>query len=159
VRSSAVRNPAVLRSLALRARVALHRARLDRSLVAGVDGRCSPELGLRAEQLTRPAVRARLASALDLVLGRAATGGPQFSAGPRLRRREVLASAPVLRSLAARLRSADPPHAAGVLLTRRLIVDGLGPLYVPAPPGALWDQAQSALIALETPPLGERALP
>ncbi len=56
--------------------------------------------------------------------------------------------AQALELLARRLLSPDPPAAAGVVLARRLLTDGIGPLYSRiAAPGDLRRAAEQALLA------------
>ena len=56
-------------SLALRIRTRLSRAVLDEELAYGADPAASPDLALRAEQLSSRAERARIADALRETLG------------------------------------------------------------------------------------------
>jgi hypothetical protein len=63
-------------SLAVRIRTRLARAALDSELANGADPASSAELALRAEQLSSPAERARIANGLVEALGDARRGEP-----------------------------------------------------------------------------------
>jgi hypothetical protein len=111
--------------------VRIHRGRLDRLLAEGRSPATDPRLALRAAQLARPALRAALARAL-----RDALRSIDESAITRFRRPQVPVDAasvrvctPELGELARALTDIDP-RARGVAITRVLLTDGLGPLYV-----------------------------
>jgi hypothetical protein len=120
---------------------------LDRSLVAGA-APTTPELRLRACQLTSPQSRATLVSCLDHVLD-AATESPTTSIAPGyLRRAEIRAAEPALRHLADLVRDgADGVR--GLAMASVLLRDGASPLYEPGAPHSLAHDASAAADALE----------
>jgi len=140
-----------LGSPALRLSVLLRRGRLDRMLIKGTDPVASPELTLRAYQLTHTSHRRQIAASIEEVL---------LSA--RTRRRRSLSAVPLARhgiagargepiELARALREEPLAGARGVALARRMLTDGAGPLYVDAGDGALRGAAAEALRALAHP--------
>ncbi len=87
----------------IRLSVLLHRLTLDRELAAGVDPDSSPQLALRASQLTRGRSRRRLADGLERLLADARRSGALSSAvRPRS---NLVRSQAVLDALQRRLRS------------------------------------------------------
>jgi hypothetical protein len=114
--------------------------RLDQALAAGADPASEPVLLARARRLTSWRTRRRLAKALEEV---------ELGAGLPVRRDQVREARDLLSELATALRSRERVSARGVLLARRIITDGCGPLYAPnAPPAALWWRVWEALRAL-----------
>jgi hypothetical protein len=115
-------------------------SRLDQALAAGADPASEPILLARARRLTSWRTRRRIAKALEEV---------ELGAGLPVRRDQVREARDLLSELATALRSRDRVSARGVLLARRIITDGCGPLYAPnAPPSALWWRVWEALRAL-----------
>jgi hypothetical protein len=120
--------------------VVLRAPRLDRALADGADPASEPVLGARARRLTSWRTRRRVARALEEV-----ERGP----GVPVRRDQVGDARDLLFELATALRSRERVSARGVLLARRIVTDGCGPLYAPtAPPSALWWRVWEALRAL-----------
>ena len=113
----------------LRVLARLRAARLDAQLARG----CSPDDGgqraARAAWLVSPGTRRRLARHWEDVVERAADPHHPFDPRLPLPRRRVLAVAPDIHDLAARLRVAAPVPARGVALAHLLLTDGAGPLY------------------------------
>jgi hypothetical protein len=119
---------------------ALRAPRLDRALAAGADPASEPGLRARARRVTSWRARRRIARALE-----------QLEEGPGMpvRRDQVREARELIAELAAALRSRERVSARGVLLARRIITDGRGPLYTPsASPAALWWRVWEALRAL-----------
>jgi hypothetical protein len=135
--------------LALRARVLLHAGRLDAALAAGADPSASPELGLRADRLTSARHRRTLAGRIEEVIRLAEQPGPRLSAAPPLAKRDVRDARAALLDLSQALRVAERVAPAGVVLARRLLSDGAGPLYVHCAEDALWHAVRAASAALE----------
>jgi hypothetical protein len=107
----------------------LHRGRLDRDLAAGFDPESSAKHTLRAQQLTDPATRRRLAHSLRRVVSdvrdrRATMFGPAVPV-----RREVLPWSNELLRLAERVQGADPVSASGMARLLVTLTDGTSPLY------------------------------
>jgi hypothetical protein len=134
--------------IGLRVRVLLSRGRLDALLLGGVDLDGSPELALRAAQLTSSRHRRALANSLGAVLGAAEGDRPRSAAVP-LARGEVRAARAALGELEQALRERATVEPAGVVLTERLLTDGTGPLYIHAKTDGLWHAAKCASAALE----------
>ena len=134
--------------LRLRARVFLHRARLDALLAEGALAQRSAELALRSQQLLNAAYRSNLADSLDEVVCIAEGRGLRISASPPLACREVRAARASLLQLAGALREADVADPRGVALAQRLLTDGTGPLYIESHNDALWHAARAAIVAL-----------
>jgi hypothetical protein len=105
---------------------------LDRRIAAGADCAATAALELRARQLTAPRTRRRLARELRELVEYAARVGsrPTFSAVV-VYRRGVLRGRHALLGLAERLEGETPVSPRGVTHVRRLLTDGLGPLFNP----------------------------
>ena len=136
-------------SVALRARVFLHHGTLDSLLAAGADPAWDPELDLRAEQLRRHGTRQALAQGLERAL-EDAERPPRWTCAAPLDRRAVLAAAPDLRTLAARLTQEAEPAPQGIALTIQLLRDPGSPLYGPGGEDALRFGARLASRTLVT---------
>jgi hypothetical protein len=121
--------PAPTRSPFLSLRVLLAHDQLDTQLAQGVDPSRSEALQLRARQLEQR--REELADRIDAVIARAHQSRAHFTAAVPIRRADVLDVEDDLSALTARLRDGNPVDVHGVALTRRLLSDGAGPLYVP----------------------------
>ena len=118
----------------------LRASRLDRALADGADPASEPSLRERARRLTSWRTRRRLAKALEEV-----ERGP----GLPVRHDQVVEARDLLAELTTALRSRERVSARGVLLARRIITDGCGPLYSPsAPRSALRWRVWEALRAL-----------
>jgi hypothetical protein len=135
-------------SLLLRVRVALLRRRLDAALADGADPAASPELTLRARQLTSGSAREALADSIDSILSEVDRPGRSNPGRVPVVRQEVLGARPRLIDLERRLREGRC-RAQGVVLIRRLLSDGTGPLYARAPRGTLFSAAWRAGEKLE----------
>lgn len=125
-------------SLWLRLRVVAHRYDLTVALSQGADPASSPQLALRAAQLTGVASRRRLAATLTRTMDDAQRPYiPRVGPVP-IRRQAVLDAQPAIDQLVAHLRSAEPVTPEGMAMVERLIVDGSwSPLYNAAEPGTL----------------------
>jgi hypothetical protein len=143
-----VLHPPILRRL----RVHCSHEALDQALAAGVDPAASPELALRARQLTGPDARETIAAALEEAIAEAVRPPRGLTARVPVHGAQVLAARPFLERLAGELRAARRPRAQGVLRARRILADGTGPLYAPAPLGELARLAWRACDALEDAP-------
>jgi hypothetical protein len=120
--------------------VVLRAPRLDRALAEGADPASDPGLLARARRLTSWRTRRRIAIALE-----------QLEQGPGIpvRRDQLGEARELLAELSRALRSRERVSARGVLLARRIVTDGCGPLYAPDhPPAALWWCVWEALRAL-----------
>jgi hypothetical protein len=113
-------------------------------------------LGLRARlraareaRMVSAQGRARLAGHLEDAIARAERPHSPFSATVAVCRAAVREARGALLDLAERLRGPRPVAPAGVRLAQELLVDGAGPLYVPAHRGELRAAALQALGALD----------
>ncbi|MGZ4270386.1 MAG: hypothetical protein ACXVFN_20525 [Solirubrobacteraceae bacterium] len=93
--------------------------------------------------------RTRLAEHIEEAVDRADRPHSPFSASVPVCREAVDEARAALLDLAERLRAPRPVDPEGVRLARELLVDGAGPLYVPAWRGALNAAALRALRALD----------
>jgi hypothetical protein len=118
----------------------LRAPRLDQALAEGADPASEPSLRDRARRLTSWRTRRRLAKALE---------GVERGPGLPVCHDQVVEARDLLSELTTALRSRERVSARGVLLARRIITDGCGPLYAPnAPRSALRWRVWEALRAL-----------
>jgi hypothetical protein len=118
----------------------LRAPQFDRALAEGADPESEPGLRERAEHVTSWRTRCRVAKALEEV-----ERGP----GVPVRHDQVVEAWDLLCELTSALRSRERVSARGVLLARRIVTDGCGPLYAPnAPRAALRWRVWEALRAL-----------
>jgi hypothetical protein len=139
-------------SLALKMRVAASRDRLDRELAANADSDSSPELALRASQLTSDRRRKQLARTLNRVIKDAHS--PRVTLPPvvLVNRAAVRDAEESIQALVARLRSAAPVRAEGMAIAERIVTDGAkSPLYLNGDRGALRQRVLGATAALDSP--------
>jgi hypothetical protein len=110
--------------------VLVHRLALDRELAAGVEPDSSPQLTLRAAQLTGMRNRRRLADGLERLLADARRPGVLSSAiRPRA---SLMRSEAVLEALQRRLRSDERLAPRGLAILRRPLTDMGSSLYAAA---------------------------
>ncbi len=137
-------------SLTLRAHVAAHRRMLTSELSEGANPASSPELALRAEQLTSDHKRRVLARSLRRTVHEARHPVPRRVAFGLVRRGAVLDAADAIDILVKRLHSPEPIAPEGSALVERMLSDGAwSPLYGGAPGGALRRLVVLATAALE----------
>jgi hypothetical protein len=129
-------------------RTLLYRRRLDALLLRGVARHQSAELALRARRLTTRRRRRALADSLDEAILTADGRGPRL-VSIRPLARQVHAARPALRELADALRAEEEVEPAGVLLARRMLTDGAGPLYHECGDDVLRRAAEQATAALQ----------
>ena len=138
--------------IGLRLRVRLHGAELDAQLARGASPHASPELALRAAQITRREERARIALTYERMIQaaqRPALPGNDIRAP--LRRTELIERKAVILRVARDLRETEMPEARGVALARQLLSNGAGPLYNPRG-GDLGAELRRVLFMLESEP-------
>ncbi len=124
--------------LKLRLRTCLCAPWLDRELAAGVASWRSELHAARALQLTSDRNRRGLARSLErLVADTESPPAPFRGAAVPPCREQVLDALPVIRLVAARLRSGDPVHATGIARLSALLSEGAGPCYMRIKPDAL----------------------
>ena len=135
------RDDALSAGVRLRITVTARRTTLTRQLAAGVDPASTPELALRASQLTSRRGRRRMARTLRRTVTEARR--PALTRAPLsiVNRYAVLAAADAVQATIARLASPDPVCATGMARLERLVTDGLSsPLYDPVHRDALSHQ-------------------
>jgi hypothetical protein len=116
----------------LRLRVFFGRLSLNRQLAEGCAPELSPQLALRARQLTRPAYCRELALCLrSLVEEAKAPGRPAFSSAQPVQREALSVWSGPLRALADRLEEPEVVTPAAVARVLRLLTDGASPLFNP----------------------------
>ena len=135
------------RNLAVRIRTRFGRAELDEALATGADSSGSAELALRAEQLSSPAERARIAIGLVEALGDARRGEP-MTLRMRPQRAVVRDAVDDILALVLRLRDDRPVGISGVAAAARLVDDPRGPMYRDDA-GDLHDAIRSAQVAID----------
>jgi hypothetical protein len=137
------------RAVSLQLRVWAGSAELDRRLAEGVLPTRSPELALRARQLSAARSRQALAAALTGAIETAARpGGPRLSPNP-LAAAGVREAAAPLASLAGDLVTVGEPRVRGLALASFLVCDPGSPLYDSASPVSVRELADRARTALQ----------
>lgn len=110
------------------------------------------DVAVRGARLARTAARRAVATELESALSVGQL--PLSERAPSqidINREAVLAAEPAMESLIGRLRSPSPAHPRGVVLSRRIVRDGCGPLYQPAHSADLLHAVGQALKALDQP--------
>jgi hypothetical protein len=139
-------------SLGLRVRVWVRSPELDLRLAEGVRPASSPELELRAEQLSSTRSRHALARGLTTAVDDAARRQAPWAPAVPIDRSGVLDAAGPLVCLARDLRAADDPPVRAVALVSFLLCDGIAsPLYNPRSAVTVREIAQRARSALAPP--------
>jgi RNase P protein component len=137
-------------SLRVRMRAVAHRSALTAELATGADPGSSPELALRAAQLTSKRERNLLARTVRRTIAEARKPAILPHNVVIIRRRAVLDAEPALQALIERLGRPEPVSAKGMALAERIFSDAEhSPLYNPAESGALSRLARLAAAALE----------
>lgn len=121
--------------------------RLDRWLLDGEPPN-GGMLAVRAWQLTSPRARARIARTLGAALSEAEQPVRRGAAVPVCRTEVEVARDELVRAIA-RLRDPRPVRPRGIVMLRRLLADGDGPLYAPCANDELWRRVRRASIALD----------
>jgi len=128
----------------------LHAEDLDRALARGVSPDVTPMLRARARWLTSRTQLRVVAKGLNSSIRHAAIPDTRATFTTRMRISPEAAgdAREALELLARRMVSPDRPAAAGVVLARWLLTDGVGPMYSrTAQPGDLRRAAERALLA------------
>lgn len=121
---------------------------LDARLVDGARPDHGDRLAARAWQVTRPRARRRLSRALEAVLRDAGNPCGRGTAAVPVHREQVEAAGDEIARVVERLQDPRPVRARGMVLLRRLLVDGNGPLYASGAGDELWQALRRAAIAL-----------
>jgi hypothetical protein len=146
-RQSAAAGP---RPLGVRIHVTTRRRRLTRQLAEGVDPGTSPEVAIRAAQLTAPRHRKQLVKTLRRTLHQAHHPPlrPQLEI---IDRRAVLDAEEAIDAMIARLSYAEPVRAQGIAIAEQMLSNADdSPLYNRAERGALRQLVFEATEALDT---------
>lgn len=142
--------PAEPRSLPLRMRVAASRERLNRELAEDADPGSSPELALRASQLTSGRRRKQLVRSLRRIISEAHHPPLTRMRVVIINRAAVVDAEVAINTMIARLNSAEPVRAEGMAIAEWMLTDGArSPLYNAVEPGAL-----RRVVLVATPALG-----
>jgi hypothetical protein len=110
---------------------------LDRELAAGVSAWVSGAHTARSGQLTTDRTRHAVANDLDRLIKQAAAPASRLQVTAAPCRDQVRQATDKMRTIAARLRSADPLDPRGIACLRTLLSDPAGPFRTPGPAGAL----------------------
>lgn len=145
--------PPIVAPRPLRLRVWAKRTRLDRALAGGTPPNASPELELRAAQLSRAATRRAIAAMLSNVLDAAEeppSPAERQVPGQAVNRSAIAHARDELTTLIAGLRDDDAPASVqGIAQAHLLAVDSGGPLYGMAPPSELIAAVELAQTTLD----------
>jgi hypothetical protein len=141
-------------SAMLRMKVAAKRATLTEQLAEGANPESTPELALRASQLTSARRRRQMARTLRRTITEARQPSKTRVLISIVNRYAVLTSVDAFQATIGRLASPEPVTAKGMAMLERLITDGgSSPLYNRAEPGTLRRQLLVATSALDTAPV------
>jgi hypothetical protein len=143
-RSGATRRPGLRLALS----VWWRGAELDRRLAAGEDPWASDALTLRANRITAPRHRTRVANGLAGALSSARGSRTGFTAAVRPHAPDVLEAGVLIATIERRLRDPGPVAPRGVAIVRSLLVDGNSSLYQPDGAGTLGSRLRAAAAAL-----------
>ncbi len=147
------RDDAPSAGIRLRITVTAHRTALTRRLAAGADPAATPELALRASQLTSRRGLRQMARTLRRTVTEARR--PALTRAPLsiVNRYAVLEAADAVQATIARLASPEPVCAIGMARLERLVSDGISsPLYDPVHRDALSHQLLLARADLDPGP-------
>ncbi len=140
----------VRRAVRLHLKVAVKRDALNAELAAGAPAALSPELALRASQLTSERCRRELARTWRRTVREAHRPGIGRQATSIIRRGAVIDAEPAIESLVARLSDGAPVAVQGMAMLERLLSDGASiPLYNATEPGTLRRRVRVATEALD----------
>jgi hypothetical protein len=140
--------PRGLPALGLRLRVWAGSLQLDCRLAEGVRSTSSPELTLRAQQLTSARSRHQLASALTAAVDAASRPRQPWKPTPPINPTGVLQAAEPVQRLADDLAKISDPPVRAVALVSFLVCDPTSPLYNRHSPVSVREIAQRASSAL-----------
>ncbi|HTX07188.1 MAG TPA: hypothetical protein VME22_01180 [Solirubrobacteraceae bacterium] len=128
-------------SITLRIRVATHRGALTEQLAEGADPTSSPELTLRASQLTSDRRRRQLARSLRRTVNEVRNPAPTRALVSIVNRYAVFEANDAIQATIGRLASPDPVAVKGMAMLERILTDGVSsPLYGRFEPDAFRSQ-------------------
>jgi hypothetical protein len=138
----------------LRVRVALRRAALTARRAEGADPNSTPELALRAHQLTSDRHRRRMARTLRRTVSEARNPSMTRMLVSVVNRSAVLQANDAIQATITRLASPDPVTVKGMAMLEEMITNGMtSPLYGRAEPGAFGRQLMVTRAQLDPTPL------
>ena len=133
-----------------RVRVAVKRDALTRQLAQGADPEATPELILRAGQLTNNRRRRQMARTWRRTIDEAKRPAMTRAMVGIINRRAVLEGEDAIREMIERLSSPEPVTAKGMAMADRIVTDGISsPLYNPAERGSLRRQVLAATAEMD----------
>ena len=145
------------RSIAVQWRVFARRRELTTSLAEGADPTSSPELALRAVQLTSARSRRQLARTLRRTIAEARKPSMTRSRVTIVPRSAVLDAEAAISALIELLGSPEPVTAEGMAMVEQLLTDSdSSPLYNSAEPGTLRRRVLAVIGALDPRTAGWR---
>jgi hypothetical protein len=140
----------LIEAVGTRIHEATKRGAFTRDLAAGADPLASPELALRAAQLTSRRERATIARSLHRTLRDAHASRPTLGGPALIRRGPVRHAEDVITAVISRLEGPHPVSPRGMAQIERLLTNAdNSPLYNYAAPGALRQAMSAVLCALE----------
>jgi hypothetical protein len=140
-------------SIKVRLRVATRRTALTAQLAEGADAASTPELALRALQLTSDRHRRHTARALRRTISEARDPAATRRLVSIINRRAVFEANDALQATIARLASPDPVAVKGMAMLAQIVTDGMtSPLYNQVEPGTLRRQLLVAKTELDPTP-------
>ncbi len=140
-------------SLSSRVRTSVHRGKLTRVLAEGTDSSASPEVALRARQLTRERNRRTLARSLRRTIAEAQQPAMTRARIVIIERAAVLDAEDAIVEMIDRLGSPDAVRVQGMALLERILTDAdRSPLYNRSEPGSLQRMIRVATFALDAHP-------
>jgi hypothetical protein len=140
-------------SLGSRVKVAARRIALTEQLANGADPTSTPELALRAAQLTSDRQRRQMARALRRTISEARDPAVTRGFVSIINRRAVLEANDAMQATIARLASPDPVRVKGMAMLEHMLTDGLtSPIYNRAEPGTLGSRLTAARAELDPAP-------
>ncbi|MGB8877934.1 MAG: hypothetical protein WCD11_16540 [Solirubrobacteraceae bacterium] len=138
----------------LRMRVATHRAALTEQLAEGADPTSSPELALRASQLTSDRRRRQLARSLRRTVTEVRNPAPTRALVSIVNRYAVFEADDAIQATIGRLASPDPIAVKGMAMLERILTDGAwSPLYNRSEPGSFRGRLLEAKSEMDPAPL------
>lgn len=129
-------------------RTHLSRAKLDHALAAGSEPWASPELSVRARELTDTRTRRKLAIGVERAVDQVDVPQHRRGAAAPLNRQGIRHCRPLLLEVANELCDPEPPSPQGVALIEELLCDGTSPLYSPGDERELEQTLRRARAAL-----------
>jgi hypothetical protein len=143
-------SPSAGAPLGLRLKVLVTRRKLDREIVSGCPCGSTAALELRARQLTHVRTRQQIARELRGIVEYVYRSGPRpILTAVVIEPAAVRTGRHAIVGLAQRLEGSAPVRPAGIVIARRFLTDGLGPLFNPNSERTVTEAVGDVLDALE----------